>query len=598
MAESKIASTTPLATVPAPIAGSEQVGPIKTDATAAVNNSPVNGAGEQLPCQWACCTEKSPTAEALHRHVCDRHIGCKSTNNLNLTCQWGTCNTTTVKRNHITSHILVHIPLKPHKCDFCGRAFKRPQDRKKHVQTHADNSDIRSPESGIKHFDKMIPRSSTGFAAATHYFESPLNAVNGGYTHGAPQYYQPHTHLHPANLHSYGKVCSTLDHRQDGSHDYGRKRGYDALNEFFGDLKRRQFDPNSYAAVGQRLLGLQTFQLPILNGHLSEYEHMPASVAVDDGGGYRLSDSQAPGCHLPPMSSVRTKNFLITIDQFLEQMQNTIYDSSETIAAAGFTLAGLHSVHGGLTYRAIHSPPTQLPASHVTVSSQAPMMAASASPFVRTSVLTSPSSAQSYISQRSPISMHHVQRVSPLHESGGDIHPLEHGPHDHYDRRRYTGGILQRGKPAKRAATESYMGILQDSNYGGKRSYIKAHLALHISGSLSIRHSSTSPEPNLEAAQQDVNVAWVKMVRILGSLRRLISVLLEAGSFNVGRGQSSSASISPTPELDFMDGVEAKLRVFLPRRPRKSPLGVKARQSFIPCYVMYEDWASKNFDIL
>ncbi|CAG8096624.1 unnamed protein product, partial [Penicillium salamii] len=219
MAESKIASATPLATVPAPIAGSEQAGPIKTDATAAVNNSSVNGAGEQLPCQWACCTEKSPTAEALHRHVCDRHIGCKSTNNLNLTCQWGTCNTTTVKRNHITSHILVHIPLKPHKCDFCGRAFKRPQDRKKHVQTHADNSDIRSPDSGIKHFDKMIPQSSTGFAAATHYFESPLNAVNGGYTHGAPQYYQPHTHLHPANPHSYGKVCSTLDHRQDGSHD-------------------------------------------------------------------------------------------------------------------------------------------------------------------------------------------------------------------------------------------------------------------------------------------------------------------------------------------------------------------------------------------
>ena len=79
-------------------------------------------------------------------HVCERHVGRKSTNNLNLTCQWGSCRTTTVKRDHITSHIRVHVPLKPHKCEFCGKAFKRPQDLKKHVKTHADDSVIlRSP---------------------------------------------------------------------------------------------------------------------------------------------------------------------------------------------------------------------------------------------------------------------------------------------------------------------------------------------------------------------------------------------------------------------------------------------------------------------
>src|SRR3954447_16926937 len=79
-------------------------------------------------------------------HVCERHVGRKSTNNLNLTCQWGSCRTTTVKRDHITSHIRVHVPLKPHKCEFCGKSFKRPQDLKKHVKTHADDSVImRSP---------------------------------------------------------------------------------------------------------------------------------------------------------------------------------------------------------------------------------------------------------------------------------------------------------------------------------------------------------------------------------------------------------------------------------------------------------------------
>ena len=39
-----------------------------------------------------------------------------------------------MKRDHITSHIRVHVPLKPHKCEFCQKAFKRPQDLKKHVK--------------------------------------------------------------------------------------------------------------------------------------------------------------------------------------------------------------------------------------------------------------------------------------------------------------------------------------------------------------------------------------------------------------------------------------------------------------------------------
>src|SRR3954454_23954809 len=64
-------------------------------------------------------------------------------------CSWGSCRTTTVKRDHITSHIRVHVPLKPHKCDFCGKAFKRPQDLKKHVKTHADDSVLmNSPQPG------------------------------------------------------------------------------------------------------------------------------------------------------------------------------------------------------------------------------------------------------------------------------------------------------------------------------------------------------------------------------------------------------------------------------------------------------------------
>jgi len=89
---------------------------------------------DSLSCQWEKCSEKCSSAEALFEHICEKHVGRKSTNNLNLTCGWNSCRTTTVKRDHITSHIRVHVPLKPHKCDFCGKAFKRPQDLKKHVK--------------------------------------------------------------------------------------------------------------------------------------------------------------------------------------------------------------------------------------------------------------------------------------------------------------------------------------------------------------------------------------------------------------------------------------------------------------------------------
>ncbi|KAI0034144.1 hypothetical protein K488DRAFT_37650, partial [Vararia minispora EC-137] len=72
----------------------------------------------------------------LYTHLCNDHIGRKSTNNLCLTCKWNGCGTTCAKRDHITSHLRVHTPLKPHACEICKKTFKRPQDLKKHEKIH------------------------------------------------------------------------------------------------------------------------------------------------------------------------------------------------------------------------------------------------------------------------------------------------------------------------------------------------------------------------------------------------------------------------------------------------------------------------------
>ncbi|KAJ5239934.1 hypothetical protein N7468_004553 [Penicillium chermesinum] len=557
------APTTPNASVTATAAA----------ATAAINSS-MNG-GDQLPCQWVGCTERSPTAEALYEHVCERHVGRKSTNNLNLTCQWGTCTTTTVKRDHITSHIRVHVPLKPHKCDFCGKAFKRPQDLKKHVKTHADDSEIRSPEPGLKHHpDMMFPQNPKGYAAATHYFETPVNGISGqAYSHGA-QYYSHHpAPPQAANPHSYGNVYYALSQGPDGTSSYDRKRGYDALNEFFGDLKRRQFDPSSYAAVGQRLLGLQALQLPILNGPVPEYQPMaaPVPVAGGGGGGYSPGGAPAPAYHLPPMSNVRSKNDLINIDQFLEQMQNTIYESDENVAAAGVAQPGAHYVHGGMNYRTSNSPPSQLPPSHVTATTSASMMPASAhSP---TPALTPPSSVQSYASARSPMSIQ-SHRVSPPprkrcgmpagYATSGAAPPTL-GAYDHDDRRRYTGGTLQRARPAERETRDASMGISEDGSKDGDRTPTKKRspaVSEHlIDPALSVADpdqeaAQRTAQAATEVAERDVNVAWVEKVRLLENLRRLVSEMMEGGNFGESENSDQSKSRSVTPSVDGMEGLE------------------------------------------
>ncbi|KAI7831316.1 hypothetical protein BC939DRAFT_378845, partial [Gamsiella multidivaricata] len=76
-------------------------------------------------------------AEMLYEHLRDDHVGRKAHHNLCLTCKWDKCNVPTfAKRDHITSHLRVHVASKPYQCEVCKKGFKRPQDLKKHEKTH------------------------------------------------------------------------------------------------------------------------------------------------------------------------------------------------------------------------------------------------------------------------------------------------------------------------------------------------------------------------------------------------------------------------------------------------------------------------------
>jgi uncharacterized Zn-finger protein len=82
--------------------------------------SAVELAPEAYPCRWNDCTKLYTDPELLYLHLTTDHVGRKATRNLCLKCHWADCSVETVKRDHITSHLRVHIPLKPHHCLVCN----------------------------------------------------------------------------------------------------------------------------------------------------------------------------------------------------------------------------------------------------------------------------------------------------------------------------------------------------------------------------------------------------------------------------------------------------------------------------------------------
>jgi len=364
-------------------------------------------------------------------------------------------------------------------------------------------------------------------------------------------YYAPQQQ--PGYAPVYYPVSHGGDVGQHAAYD-NRRRGFDALNDFFGDAKRRQIDPTSYHQVGQRLMALQG--IPIGGGGMAEYMPTgPTMVAVDGHGGHHLGGHVPPHHYaLPPMPNLRTKNDLMNIDQFLEQMQSTVYESSNAAAAAGIQQPGTHYTPIG--FRQSHSPPQAPHSLNSHVSAHvAPMVATNSNQSnAGTPALTPPSSSVSYTSGHSPTSSHGMSPTSRHSSTASAPYPslpavtMGYSSHstaaptstlgtnfDSDPRRRYSGGMLQRSNPHSADTME----LSDDSRSASKETTPRPEtilrttlLSSNIDPALSAvsspgEHSESGEEKAARENRDREEEAWIENIRVIEALRKLISDRLE-----------------------------------------------------------------------
>ncbi|KAM0245158.1 hypothetical protein ACHAQJ_010639 [Trichoderma viride] len=502
-----------------------------------------------LICRWNQCGQKFSGAETLYEHICERHVGRKSTNNLSLTCQWNSCRTTTVKRDHITSHIRVHVPLKPHKCEFCGKSFKRPQDLKKHVKTHADDSVLSRP--GQDNQSGMNYRAQAQKPPSYYDHNGQMRSPVPGFPQPGPHtggYYAPQPSTNYGLYFNQQHVNTAPRSEHIGySAGYERKRTFDMVDDFFGSAKRHQVDPGSYAQIGRSLLPLHG-ALAMPNGPMTAtepYLAQPAGHAVVHAAPAPTQNPLAQQYYLP-MPNARTHKDLIQIDHLLGQMQDTIYDNAAHITA------GMHPHDGQFArYRSTPSPTTlhRGPAGmHVGADGYQPVSAASmASPLTAissngTPAVTPPSSAMSYSSGHSPSpsassgfspqSRHSSTASSIMYPSLPTSLPaVNHGfgqsttatlgpSFDAGERRRYSGGMLQRARPQPAPPRSS------DEPSGAVTP--KASESAPSVGSPSSESSDISDATREREEQYD---RWVENMRVIEALRDYVRGRLERRDF-------------------------------------------------------------------
>ncbi|KAJ3799360.1 hypothetical protein GGU11DRAFT_777308 [Lentinula aff. detonsa] len=257
-------------------------------------------------CQWQDCSQFFVDPETLYNHLCNDHIGRKSTNNLCLTCKWKDCGTSCAKRDHITSHLRVHTPLKPHVCEICKKSFKRPQDLKKHEKIHTEEHHAAHKHSKaitvvdptyVSKFrkdsgnqgenksdkDKSAPRiRAPAPRSVSHSSASPESSLPTPSPDLPPAH---HNHTHHSPLHDdlfiHNQVAGWEALRSDSNPVHvsaGSKRSHDhdySVDDFFNDMKKRRVNPSYDPGMVERLNNMA------YNHSHSNIPFNPRSVSLD-----------------------------------------------------------------------------------------------------------------------------------------------------------------------------------------------------------------------------------------------------------------------------------------------------------------------------
>ena len=355
----------------------------------------------------------------------------------------------------------------------------------------------------------------------------------------------------PQHGSAYGPVYYAVSQSSNANAEYElRKRAaFDALNEFFGDAKRRAIDPTTYYDVGQRLASLSNVQLPMLSGYSS------GGPDFSSGGTATMAAAHQPLLQQQyslPLPNLRTKNDLLNIDQFLEQLQTTVYENSNQAAAAGVHQPE-HYVATGLNYRTSNSPPSAhqnaaMPStSHATSVSPVHISAGNDTP-----ALTPATSVLSYQSAHSPSSVHSNHTVSSnsrvsnanmyptlpavtaMTDLPGTFVPTSGAPasslasaFDADGRRRYSGGQLQKAQPMEIDGAPSPATSRASSSDNMPK---VDSLGIRSPGLVdpALRSPGTDTSDDADSSSE----RWVENIRIIETLRFYVKDKLAKGDFD------------------------------------------------------------------
>lgn len=416
---------------------------------------------------------------------------------------------------------------------------------------------------------QALASTATGYYTDNHSLPSnmPMNYGQQSQQGSQGGYYAPTAQSGPG---VYGQVY----YQDPGSHAAFStgKQGFNALNNLVPDIHNGSFDPRSYAQVSSRLNVIRSSGIPFLRaGGMADYQPVAAATSNEGANGVF-----GPTTHysLPALlPNLRTKNDLHAADSRYAQMQTTIYENSNQLAAAGVAQPEMHYVQNGIVFRHSQSPPSRQLLSPQNGPSSIAIPAANSPPNHHgTPGLTPPSSASTYSSGHSPVSNYNpspIQTSSTMYPNlpssaaaSNSYFPSSMAPSsalgtqfDTDSRHRHGGGTLQKARPLQRVKVEEAMDTSDDScttpakAVSSPKENTKPSVATrdqvgvpssNIDPALSGLVSSPGGSGELDEGAIRANEIWVEQARTIEALRKWVQGRLEREEFEDDDGPEGS----------------------------------------------------------